>query len=259
MSSIINYFKDEEKLICKGENAVDSGHVNNIIFDAAIHIIRGSVHASMRAREYKVEILFASDWSIDHATCECPRGQLLCHHMAAVLLFSHYNVSITDSSCSWNVKNQPKKTDIQTVDQLFPSKEHRSTPRDLTEEEVERFKTKLQVFDGAVGFSWLLSNESNEQMKDLLLDIEEVLCSTEYLKSDDKTTILQQKLFVCADAISKVAKATVGQISNENWLICRKHRLTASNFGPILTACRRNRFPPSLFKRLTGIYIANFS
>ncbi|KAK4882242.1 hypothetical protein RN001_005561 [Aquatica leii] len=70
-----------------GKNAVDSGHVNNIIFDAAIHIIRGSVHASMRAREYKVEILFASDWSIDHATCECPRGD---SHLGLCLLCQQF-------------------------------------------------------------------------------------------------------------------------------------------------------------------------
>nr|CAI5835011.1 unnamed protein product [Callosobruchus analis] len=38
------------------------------------------------------------------------------------------------------------------------------------------------------------------------------------------------------------------------WLVARKNRLTSSNFGTVLAACRRNKYPPSLFKKLTESY-----
>ncbi|VEN49575.1 unnamed protein product, partial [Callosobruchus maculatus] len=81
-SAIVNYFKEEEKLIARGENAVESGHIKDMAFDSQFMIIRGSVHASMRDRIYKVELKLDADAEIGEATCTCPRGQYLCHHMA---------------------------------------------------------------------------------------------------------------------------------------------------------------------------------
>nr|CAI5853789.1 unnamed protein product [Callosobruchus analis] len=54
------FFKDEEKLISKGENAVESGHVTSLISDADLQLIRGKVHASMKDREYNVEVIYYS-------------------------------------------------------------------------------------------------------------------------------------------------------------------------------------------------------
>nr|CAI5837483.1 unnamed protein product [Callosobruchus analis] len=45
LHDIMTFFKDEEKLISKGENAVESGHVTSLISDADLHLIRGKVHA----------------------------------------------------------------------------------------------------------------------------------------------------------------------------------------------------------------------
>nr|CAH7751835.1 unnamed protein product [Callosobruchus chinensis] len=55
-SAIVNFFKEEEKLIARGENAVESGHIKDMAFDSQFMIIKGSVHASMRDRVYKVEV-----------------------------------------------------------------------------------------------------------------------------------------------------------------------------------------------------------
>nr|CAH7751589.1 unnamed protein product [Callosobruchus chinensis] len=96
---IVAFFKDEEKLISKGENAVGSGHVTSLVSDADLHLIRGKVHASMKDREYNVEVEFDSDWSLKSASCNCPRGQLRCHHMAALLLFARDKISVTDKEC----------------------------------------------------------------------------------------------------------------------------------------------------------------
>ncbi|KAK4887515.1 hypothetical protein RN001_003786 [Aquatica leii] len=50
---------------------------------------------------------------------------------------------------------------------------------------------------------------------------------------------------------------TIDQFENPMWLIMRKHRLTASNFGRIIKAAKSSKFPPSLFKSLTGSYNLN--
>ncbi|KAF5293941.1 hypothetical protein FQR65_LT20047 [Abscondita terminalis] len=122
LSAIIAFFKDDEKLISRGENALDSGHVKNSMFDASLRIAKGSVLASMRDKEYKVEVNFSPEWSIGSATCSCPRGQLVCHHMAAVILFCRYNVSVTDKSCLLQSLKKVKGDEIKTVAELFPPK-----------------------------------------------------------------------------------------------------------------------------------------
>ncbi|CAG9763629.1 unnamed protein product [Ceutorhynchus assimilis] len=48
--------------------------------------------------------------------------------------------------------------------------------------------------------------------------------------------------------------ATVGQVSNERWYLARKYRLAANKFGLIISACKRNRYPESLFETLFGSY-----
>ncbi|KAF5306814.1 hypothetical protein FQA39_LY00044 [Lamprigera yunnana] len=150
-----------KRLIAKGENSVESGHVDKMMFDLHLDILKGVVHASMRDRQYKVEIYFTLDWILEKAVCSCPRGQLLCHHMAALALFGHYNVSVTDKTCSWSIPNKVRNNVVQSISQLYPPKQHQSTSRDLTEEEIESFKNKLQIFDGAVGYSWILLKDNS--------------------------------------------------------------------------------------------------
>lgn len=58
ISAIMCFFKDEQKLVSKGENAVESGHVKSMVFDADLRLLKGVVHASMRDREYNVEVNF---------------------------------------------------------------------------------------------------------------------------------------------------------------------------------------------------------
>lgn len=55
-SAIMDFFKEEPKLVNRGENAVESNHVKNMTFDGPLLIIRGGIHASMRDRIYNVEV-----------------------------------------------------------------------------------------------------------------------------------------------------------------------------------------------------------
>lgn len=56
------------------------------------------------------------------------------------------------------------------------------------------------------------------------------------------------------EEIKSLASETIGQHLNSMWLIKRRCRITASNFGLILNAIQRNRYPPFFFKKLIGTY-----
>ncbi|KAF5306070.1 hypothetical protein FQA39_LY09048 [Lamprigera yunnana] len=98
ISSITAYFT-EATIIQKAENALASGHVSKLEFDK-LGCIRGDVQASMKNKVYRVEILLKTT-EIEKCSCKCPRGLDICHHMVALALFAHYNLSITDKACSW--------------------------------------------------------------------------------------------------------------------------------------------------------------
>nr|CAH7766325.1 unnamed protein product [Callosobruchus chinensis] len=140
---------------------------------------------------------------------------------------------------------------------LYPPKDHRSTTRNLTDEEIKQFKDKLSVFDGSVGFSWLLSEEIDQDKNngDLkIVNIEDVIFHEDYVSSENKPKYFEDQLKVEEQYITQMAQQTVGQQCNPKWLLLQKNRLTASNFAAVLFACRRQRFPQSLFKRLLGTY-----
>lgn len=56
LAKIVCFFSEDSKAFSKGENAVESGHVENMDFDAELMLIRGNVHASMKNRVYKIEV-----------------------------------------------------------------------------------------------------------------------------------------------------------------------------------------------------------
>lgn len=55
ISSIISYFEDK-RILSRGENAYISGHVKNVIYDNSLQIVRGSIEASMKNKNYKIEV-----------------------------------------------------------------------------------------------------------------------------------------------------------------------------------------------------------
>lgn len=86
-------------------------------------------------------------------------------------------------------------------------KPHRVTERNSTKEEVENFKNELSIFDGAVGFSWLLVDEIDADQLKFIVNIEDVLFSEAYLLVRNKLLFVENE--VNLKNILKLAVQTV--------------------------------------------------
>jgi hypothetical protein len=176
--------------------------------------------------------------------------------MAALLYHGHYNISATDTPCQWKIVQTPPET-AQPVklSDLFTRKNqnYRATKRDLSASEITTFAQALGP-SNVVGFSWLLRAEPTVDAATRIPNIEDIIFSEEYLAAMDKQIFILERSQVSKETILEIEKLTRGQHLNSNWHLARKHRLTASKFGLALSACRRNRYPPSLLKNLMEGY-----
>lgn len=69
--------------------------------------------------------------------------------------------------------------------------------------------------------------------------IEDLLSSAEFVHSDMPMVWLRRALILSEEVITNTALATKGQRNNPMWSIIRKNRITASNFGAVLSTKRR--------------------
>lgn len=88
---------------------------------------------------------------------------------------------------------------------------------------------------------WILSEEPKAQTSPVPL-IEDLLMSTEYISSEDPNTWLRKNLILSPEMILEAAFISSGQRENALWAAIRKLRFTASNFGQIIGAAKRNRY-----------------
>lgn len=75
--------------------------------------------------------------------------------------------------------------------------------------------------------------------KPIIPVIEDLIFSNEYISAICKKDWLRRALHLTPDKIIDVAVQTSGQRDNPMWAVVRKHRITASNFGPILSAIEK--------------------
>ncbi|KAK5648113.1 hypothetical protein RI129_003005 [Pyrocoelia pectoralis] len=254
LSSINGFFENDNTIIKRGENALESNHIKFMQFDADLMIIRGDVYASMKDKTYRNEITLNKSGEIIEGSCACPRG-FRCHHLAALALFGHYNISVTDKQCTWNA-SKPKNAEVKTSEDIYPSKPYFAIDRQINKEELNALREKLDLFGSTVGFTWLLKEETPDDKSNgaVFIIIEDIISSNEFCSSENKGEYLKEKCAIDDQQIKLIADITKGQTLNENWFLVRKHRITASNFGLILSCFKRNKFPPSLFKALAGAY-----
>jgi hypothetical protein len=124
---------------------------------------------------------------------------------------------------------------VQTLKDLHPSKRqnYKAVDRNVSDNEINTFLAQLE--GTTVGFSWLLKPKPADRSFQIVPIVEDILSSEEYLGSVDQSMYLLQ-LALSQEAIIDVAGLTTGQATNENWLVVRKNRFTASKFGLVLAA-----------------------
>jgi hypothetical protein len=87
---------------------------------------------------------------------------------------------------------------------------------------------------------WILSDDPWVQEVPVPL-MADLLLNPGYISAEDPKTWLRHQLVVSQEKATEIAFATVGQRENSLWAAVRKLRFTASNFGQILAAAKRNR------------------
>lgn len=209
----------------------------------------------MRNGSYKVQINL-KDGCIADAQCSCPSGIVNCHHIATLALHTHYNLSSTDSACSWSLRKSSSTVDVKTISEIYGSFE--CPDINVTEQDFSCFQKSLTNLSFPTGLSWLLQPEPDpvkcptiliEAIHNILLDKQ----CTDLVKTKDFPKLklyFFQKCVINEFLIQQIANDTIGRHKNNLWFTYRKNRLTASHFGQILASCRKNRFPKSLFKSL---------
>ena len=184
--------------------------------------------------------------SIKSSECECPRGEYRCSHAAALVIHAIHNLSRTDVECSWN---KPKSApEVKSVEELYPTNNTYSPiTREITDEDRASFYEELKEYGQFTGLMWILSPEP--KIRSLpIKTVDEIILSEEFIRHQMKKEYLLQKLQITSDDQQIIHEATIGQRDNPSWLLLRKGRLTASNFGHILNA---KKITASLVKRIT--------
>lgn len=254
-SAIAEFFKHDLAQLQRGENSYESGNIAKMIFDPEVSpvLLKGEVKASMKSKNYTVEISIDWDDGIIDAKCTCPRGQAICQHMAALCIHAHHNISVTDKACSWTKRKLEVESITKIADVYQPKRaNYQAVQRQANQDEISNFREELGSAN-PVGFTWYLLPEPLAR-SDWIPSIEEIIFSEEYIKAQNKEEFFLEKCSVTETTVAQVHSKTIGQASNENWLIARKYRLTSSKFGPVIAACKRNKYPKSLFKNLLEGY-----
>ena len=92
-----------------------------------------------------------------------------------------------------------------------------------------------------LAIQWIVSPEPAPPTVEISC-VEDLILSEGYVNAVNKKLWLIEHLKMSQTQIADVAQITIGQRDNPLWSFTRKNRLTASNFGIVLAAIRRNRY-----------------
>ncbi|KAL0970543.1 hypothetical protein UPYG_G00243550 [Umbra pygmaea] len=122
----------------------------------------------------------------------------------------------------------------------------------VTKEDKEWAVASLSQLGRFTGMWWMLSQELPQTRP--IKTFDGLVTSPGYAQAEDKALFVLSSLAVNSRGQQQIERDTVGQAKNALWSAYRKKRITASNFGLVLAAVKRNSYPPSLFKTLLGQY-----
>ncbi|XP_057663390.1 uncharacterized protein LOC130898253 [Diorhabda carinulata] len=166
--------------------------------DSYLQVIRGEVFASMKDKSYKVSIVLEKNGDIKEATCTCPKG-IKRQHIAALALFGHYNISVTDKACARKALAKPKVGPVKSAEELYTPKPYTPLEGGVPEASINRLKEGLHNFGNTVGFIWLLNEESINFLENGFPVIEEIISCKDFLEATFKLTVFIEK---CTSQVS---------------------------------------------------------
>ena len=259
LSGLVNFCHDDLNCIAKGEVTFTSDYVLEVQLEG--FELFAKVRASMKDRSYKVGLKADGTGASLSGSCECPRGEWICSHMAAAAIYANKKgLSKTDlpNSCIARPRKHKNQSDkVKTTDAYFTSSKlgYRATTRPVTEEDKAAFLTDLTDNDVDCPFRWLLSPETTEFIDPIAPPVIDDILP---LFASNRDVFLQNSQ-VTQEQRKWVAEETKDQLQNPFWGRYRRLRLTGSNFWKVLQAIKHNKntgrpFLPSLFKSLTGEY-----
>ena len=213
LSGLLKFFEEDQNSIQKGEFKYNS----NFVLEVKINgfEISATVRASMKDKSYKVGLSVDGTGSIVTATCDCPRGQWICSHMAAASIYvNKKGFSKTDLPNSWiaRPKTSEKQTGMRTMQQLFPSPKplFKAVQRSVTQEDRNFFYRKLSDFNVDCPFRWILAPEPRKVEDPLAPALIEDLLP---IFTSDRSQFIQ-KIRVLKEQQRWVAENTKGQRKN---------------------------------------------
>ncbi|CAJ1057874.1 uncharacterized protein LOC114552703 [Xyrichtys novacula] len=174
--------------------------------------------------------------------------------MAALLIWVEKNVSRTDVECVWKRAKTPKSDDIlaKRVSVMTPSTSQAGIKTPVTQEVKDWTVSSLSQLGRFTGMWWILSPETAQTPPIKTWD--GLVACPGFTEAEDKALYVLSSLAVTDAEKQQIERDTVFQAKNDLWMAYRKRRITASNFGLVLAAVKRKRYPPSLFKTLLGQY-----
>ena len=213
----VSFFKDDPNSIKKGELKFKSEYVLDLRIND--FMITAKVRASMKDKSYNVNIAIDGSGGIKEATCQCPRGNWICSHMAAASIYVHKKgLSKTDLPNSWIAR--PKKaarTDVKPIADLFPYTRptYKATSRQVELADKEFLFCKLVESPNSCPLTWIIGPEppvAKEVHAFEPVVIEDIL--QDFIS--DKATFIE-KCKVSSEQITWLADATKDQRKSCLW------------------------------------------
>ena len=165
LSGLFKFFKEDTNVFSKGEFKFNNGFVVEVDFNGLE--VSASVQASLKDRSYKVGLIVDGEGNITSASCECPRGNWLCSHMAAAGIHVHkkgFSMSNLPNTLTGFPPQKQQESEIKPLSEIFkhPKPGYRAISRPVTQEDRDFLLAQLVEKNIDCGLRWILSQRSKD-------------------------------------------------------------------------------------------------
>ena len=249
---ISNYFQEDPSCISRGRIFLSSNKLREFAFETVGEhgYIKASVESSYRPNvlhQVKVSFQRQSDRGFSNAYCDCVRGNVLCSHLACVMLHAEKTISKTDVPVS---ESLPRTCHTNIPSEILFEKANNCTSLHSTQSqltngiEVYRLlaskivETSAPMKHSLYAILTPFANPTNHVSLPRYKPIEDIIAAHRG-RDNNFTQYFKVNIKPSADDIAEVEKATRGQASNPLWKSYRFGRITASRCKQAIVAANR--------------------